>query len=290
MNHNVDGILNVGGTMSVTDSAVGSNAIKTTVISGTTEARESESGAVGIITITAKETDAVRQVLELQDTRRGGLHFYSGEMGTVPVIATRALGQGQRSTMAAYENLMNCFQPSTVVLTGIGGGFHPDLSTGDVVVSTQVVYYDLRKETPKGTVPRGEQLIAPASVGHTVNRFFTDHDPPVLPITDPFGTERPVTVHSGPIGSGDAVIADRDAWQLAFLRSYNDKILALDMEAGGLSLACHERSARSGRQHQWVVVRGISDDASQAKNDAFQRLAAWHAAHVLRNLIPYLAQ
>ncbi|MGB8201321.1 MAG: hypothetical protein WCF33_16780 [Pseudonocardiaceae bacterium] len=44
----------------------------------------------------------------------------------------------------------------------------------------------------------------------------------------------------------------------------------------------------SGRLQGWAVVRGISDDASQHKNDDHHRIAAWHAAVVLRRLISYL--
>jgi adenosylhomocysteine nucleosidase len=97
-------------------------------------------------------------------------------------------------------------------------------------------------------------------------------------------------VHAGPIGSGEAVIADGDAEVLRFLAADNDKILAVDMEAGGLGQACHERSAESGRERRWAVVRGISDDAGAGKNEDHQRTAAWHAAVVLRELLPYLAR
>lgn len=47
---------------------------------------------------------------------------------------------------------------------------------------------------------------------------------------------------------GEAVIADADAAEIAFLASFNDKILTVDMEAGGLGQACHERSAVSGQR------------------------------------------
>jgi hypothetical protein len=52
---------------------------------------------------------------------------------------------------------------------------------------------------------------------------------------------------SGLIGSDDAVIADAQAEILTYLASFNDKILAVDMEAGGLSLARYEHSVITGR-------------------------------------------
>ena len=91
---------------------------------------------------------------------------------------------------------------------------------------------------------------------------------------------------SGLIGSGDAVIADAQAEILTYLASFNDKILAVDMEAGGLSLTCYEHSVITGRPCGWVVIRGISDTADPRKNDNSHRIASWHATVALRHLRP----
>ncbi|MGW0810768.1 5'-methylthioadenosine/S-adenosylhomocysteine nucleosidase family protein [Nonomuraea sp. NPDC002799] len=284
----VDGILNYGGTMTVRDSAVGSNA-KVLRDAAVPRDRAAERAQVGVITILPLETQAMRLALGLRSERVGDLTFYRAVVNGVSVAATMALEQGQRSAMAAYANLVGVFDPEITVLAGIGGGLHESVAIGDVILATEMVYYDLRKVTPSGTPRRGQTRPVPAAVGHAVNAFLTDLDPPRrLTIADPEGTSRSLAVHAGPIGSGEAVIADEDAAEIAFLASFNDKILAVDMEAGGLGQACHERSATSRRQHRWMVVRGISDRADRNKSDAPQRVAAWHAAQVLRRLLPYV--
>jgi adenosylhomocysteine nucleosidase len=149
-------------------------------------------------------------------------------------------------------------------------------------VATKVVYYDLRKEMPSRTHHRGEGREAPAKIGHAVNRFFTEHGQ-TAEITPADG--EPFRVLTGPIGSGEAVIADRDAEIRRYLTSFNDKVLAVDMESGGLTQFCHEHA---GHPEGWVIVRGISDHATSEKNDEHHHRAAWHAAIVLRALIPYL--
>jgi adenosylhomocysteine nucleosidase len=249
---------------------------------------------VGVITILSEEAQALLLALGLQSRRVGGLHFYEGETGSrespMKVVATRALDQGQRSTMAAYENLRRHYDPRVFALVGIGGGIRADVAVGDVVVATRIVYYDLRKETPRGTQRRGEERAAPAEIGHAVNAFFTDHEPARFSVEDPAGAVHEMRMRTGLIGSGDAVIADHDADTLKFLAAFNDKVLAVDMEAGGLSAACHEQSAASGQLHGWVVIRGISDDAGPGKNDDHHRLASWHAAMALKKILPYLRQ
>ncbi|HEU5026040.1 MAG TPA: hypothetical protein VFV01_14065 [Spirillospora sp.] len=289
--YHVSGIMTTGGTTNVTTSAVGDNPVVNLAAPAPAPASAGRAD-VGVITLLSEEAQAVQTALDLREEATGGLWFHTGVVSTakgpVRVVAVRALGQGQRSTMAAYANLRRHHDPRVIALTGIGGAIHPSVRVDDVVVATRVVYYDLRKETPQGTRRRGEEREAPAELGHAVNAFFTDHDPGDFAVTDPGGTTRTVRFHHGPIGSGEAVIADRDADAVRYLAAFNDKILAVDMEAGGLGQASHEESAGSGRPHGWVVVRGISDDASTAKDDDHHRTASWHAAVALRELLPYL--
>lgn len=252
---------------------------------------------IGIITVISEESAAVREALSLQPDQPGGPGFDVGALPAsgrpVTIAAVRALAQGQESAMAAYSRLREHYDPAVIVLTGIAGGVHRDIRPGDVVVATRVFYYDLRKETPAGTAYRGQERQAPALIGHTVNMFFTEYgEPATLAPGRPGNTKNAFRVLSGPIGSGNAVVADRDSKILKYLASLNDKILAIDMESGGLSHAYHEglvTLAAPGRPLGWLVIRGISDDASRDKNDDYHHLAAQNAALTLRELIPYLA-
>ena len=245
---------------------------------------------VGIITVTDTEARAIRGELGLQHTDSSGPGFETGHITAAgrkfTVAAVRALAQGEGPAITAFHHLRERYRPRLVVLAGIAGGIHPGIALGDVAVSTRVVCYDLRKETPAGTVPRGQEQQAPAWVGHAVNRFFTDHGEPAhIGSQHHGGTFR---VLCGPIGSGNAVIADRDCKILEYLASFNDKILAVNMEAAGLSQACHDQPAAPEPTQGWAVVRGISDNASQDKNDDHHTTAAHHAAAAVRQLLPYL--
>ncbi|WP_242910797.1 5'-methylthioadenosine/S-adenosylhomocysteine nucleosidase family protein [Actinomadura terrae] len=294
--HN-EGIATFGGSTQFQQSAIGRGA--SVEVAGATDRADDGIDVrprcdVGIITILAVEASAVRLALGLRSQRNGGLNFDLGEVdmeGPHParLVATRTLNQGQRSTVIAFDHLRRHYDPKVVVLVGIGGGIHRRISIGDVVEATRVAYYDLRKEMPQQTQRRGEEKEAPAAIGHAVNAFFTDHGEPArLPIADPGGTSRTPKILNGLIGSGDAVIADGDSEIISYLSRFNDKILAVDMEAGGLSQACHEQSAISNHLQGWMVIRGISDDAGPDKNDDHQAVAAWHAAVTLRRILPYL--
>ncbi|MEV0974493.1 phosphorylase family protein [Microtetraspora glauca] len=286
------GIVNHGGSMEISQSAVGHGATVSVQADLDKESSDTRRADVGVITILTEEAAAVHAVLGLQRTQTSGLPFFEGTVNvrgtTTRVAAIRALSQGQRSTVMAFDHLRRHYNPAVVVLTGIGGGIHPDPAIGDVVVTTRVVYYDLRKETPDGRRRRGEEREAPAPVGHAVNSFFIDFGEPArFQDSQDNGPIRDYQVHTGPIGSGDAVIADAESEIIRYLKAFNDKILAVDMEAGGLTQAFHEQDGPQAVRG-WAVVRGISDGANPDKDDNYHDIAARHAAIVLRSLLPYL--
>jgi adenosylhomocysteine nucleosidase len=294
MTHHVEnsGVVTLGGKTTIKKSAVGPGAT-VNINTAQTPRQGRRSAGVGVITIIAEEAAAVRVSLGLEPVEVGGRGVDTGTVHVhgkqVTVAATRALTQGQESAMAAYNHLREHFHPAVIALTGIAGGIHRDVRLGDVVVATRVICYDLRKETPSGTLYRGQERQAPAIVGHAVKEFFTGHGDPAEFDVDGSGKAKGVIrVFNGPIGSGNAVIADRDSDILRYLARFNDKILAVDMEAAGLSLAHHEDLTPAGHPLGWLVIRGISDDASVRKADDYHHIAARNAALVLRELLPYL--
>jgi adenosylhomocysteine nucleosidase len=246
---------------------------------------------VGVITVIPEEARAVRHVLSLKPDVKNGLSFDLGMVRSggraVTVAALQSLSQGEDPAVSAFTRMREYFSPKIVVLTGIAGGIHPDVHLGDVVIATRVICYDLRKETSEHTLRRGQERQAPAEIGHAVNRFFTDHGEPAHVKSQTVGTTETIRVLEGPIGSGNAVIAHRDSEIVKYLLAFNDKILAVDMESGGLGQAHHGLPAGQ-RPWGWLVIRGISDHADKNKNDDYHHVAASNAAVVLRELIPYL--
>jgi adenosylhomocysteine nucleosidase len=296
---NNKGLINYGGTQKVSGSAIGESMmlnIGQHSRAHTQAASESRSTwGIGIVTILAEEAKAVLKEFGLKEdeAKTRVQRFYTGHVkvlgGAVDVVATRTSGRGQRATMTALGNLQHHYDPAVLVLVGIGGAIHHAVAIDDVVVATRVVYYDLRKVTSQGVQRRSDDRESPAWMVHAVNSFFTDHgEPAVFRVEESGGKAAPFRVFLSPIGSGDAVIVDQESEIRRYLNSYHDKILAVDMEAGGLSQFCHETSSTSGATPGWVVIRGISDHADRAKDDNWHTSAARNAAHTLRRLIPYI--
>ncbi|MEU9471761.1 hypothetical protein AB0D78_35155 [Streptomyces avermitilis] len=250
---------------------------------------------LGIVTILSEELRSVIDELKLRRHKTpSGLYFYQGEHtvsdATLRIVATQTQSQGQRSTMAALENLRRHYNPRLWALVGIAGGIHDDHARiGNVIVSTDVVYYENRKINPQDTRRRGEHRQAPAHIVHAVNAYFTDHGTPArINGQMTAHADDQYEIYPGVIGSGEAVIADRASNIRTYLTTYHEKALAVDMEAGGLSQYWQENSVHGTTNPGWIVIRGVSDNADEHKGHSHHELAARNAAHVLSRLLPYL--
>ncbi|MFJ8719476.1 hypothetical protein ACIRD9_40975 [Streptomyces violaceus] len=293
------GIISYGSNNHFSNIAIGANAQASGPVPqhSAEPAVEADAGwDLGIVTILSEELRSVIDELMLHRHKMpSGLYFYQGERSvsgaTLRVVATQTQSQGQRSTMAALENLRRHYNPRLWALVGIGGGIHDEHARiGNVIVSTDVVYYESRKINPLGdTRRRGEHRQAPAQVVHAVNAYFTDHGTPARingQVTAHAGDQ--YEVYPGVIGSGEAVIADRASEVRSYLTTYHEKVLAVDMEAGGLSQYWQENSVHGAANPGWIVIRGVSDNADEHKGHTHHELAARNAAHVLSGLLPYL--
>jgi adenosylhomocysteine nucleosidase len=295
------GVQNTGpGTINIDRSAVGDRA----TVHATEEPREARQpggthahAGIGIITVLSEETHAMTTALAgvgslHKRVREDGSRCYETDVdvegNSLRVVVTQAVDRGQRPMVIAFERLHRYYAPAVVVLVGIAGGIHPAIRLGDVVVVPDVIYYDLRKEAPTGTVRRGQSRSVPVAVRHAINDFFSSNGEPYrTSIADPHGVSRPCTVLPGPIGSGEAVVGAADSSIRQYIAGFNDKTLALETEAGGLAEAFYEMADVSGTSG-WLAVRGISDLADPHKDDRYHEIASWHAAVVLLQLLPYL--
>ncbi|WP_409238163.1 hypothetical protein [Streptomyces sp. PA5.6] len=247
---------------------------------------------VGVVTVLSVETRAVLDELSKWGshaearTRQGAvLHEFAREHAgrTVHAAVTQSLLPGQHSAGSTVEELRREYAPRLIVLVGIAGSIHPDALLGDVVVAQEVIHYEPRKVTPGGVLRRGRGHTVTAGVQHALNSFFTAHGEPwPLPHSPGHRALR------GPIGSGEAVLADVRADERRYLREYNEKILAVETEGAGLATAVHASLGGADAAQAWLVVRGISDAADSAKDDSHHEIAARNAAFVFSSLLPHL--
>lgn len=167
--------------------------------------------------------------------------------------------------------------PGCVLMVGIAAGIRNRVSLGDVIISTQVIYYEQAKQTPAGlehrplSVQADRSLLQAAQNCNVANwhDWFTvecsaQHE-------DSAASNDP-QVHFGPLAVGDKVVASESS--ATALTQLHSKLIGIEMESYGVAMAAAIAPARP----RFLAIRGVSDFADENKNDDWHGCAAARAA------------
>lgn len=187
--------------------------------------------------------------------------FPDSSTGQYRVVVMCLSGMGRLQSATATADAIRQWHPRYVMLIGIAGGIAArNVQIGDILISDQIVDYELQKLTSVGPEIRWEvQRAEPRLLNACIN--YQDESWQEL-----INVERPrrgrPNRHIGPIASGDKVIAFGK-----ILTRYQDvwlKLLGVEMEAAGVATAAFQASDRPG----FFMVRGVSDLADEDKGSS----------------------
>jgi len=225
-----------------------------------------------LITALEEERDAV--LARLPEVRRTNpssadiLNYYisdlpvtfpEGNSGTYHVVLICLRGMGRLQASIATAAAIREWHPRYVTLVGIAGGIAAKgVKLGDVLVSDEVVDYELQKLTAGGDEIRWNVYQANARLVATARDFTSNNWQKLAETKRPAGgtPQR----HIGPVASGDKVIALGKA--LAQYQQRFPTLLGVEMEAAGVAGACFQAANPPG----FFMVRGVSDLADEEKD------------------------
>lgn len=236
--------------------------------------------------------DELAAVLELlpdeQRVTAGGRAFWQGHLHGQAVVAVLS-GIGKVAAATTTALLIERFQASAIVMTGVAGGLGPGVKVGDVVVAQSLLQHDMDASPifPRHEVP-----------GYSRARFATD---PAwtdrlaraceATLRDPgaalgAGTVaafalQAARVHQGLLVSGDRFVS-RTA-ESAALQAELPDALAVDMESAAVAQVCADFGV------PFAVARTISDRADDAAHVDFPRfltqVASRYSAAIVAGLL-----
>ena len=226
-------------------------------------------GAMAVEIATLKEN--MRSVTQ-QD--RAGMTFYEGQLGSMRVVLVQC-GVGKVNAAMCTQILVDCFEVTHVVNTGIAGSLCADLDIGDLVVSRDVIHHDFDLRfwnRPIGQVP-----------GMDVTAFPADEKMLRLAFA---AAEKVNPGHTriGRVASGDQFICSFEQ---------KEKIIAdtaavcAEMEGAAIAHTAYRNGV------PFVVIRAISDkadDSAQMDYPTFEALAAARCANVIMLLAETFAK
>jgi len=224
-----------------------------------------------IVTALAEEQTAILEILEGSATGR----YLGRDVSTATVndlrIAVESLrGMGNVGAAFTAATLMAAWRASHLLLVGIAGGFgSAGVRPGDIVVPDQIVGYETARLQAGGRQSRSEVYRPDFDLLTAATSVKPSEWAPPIRAHRPAGASAP-RVHVGTILSGEKIIAD-GAVMDDLLRHW-PRAVGVEMESLGSALAAY----RSGRR--FLMIKGVSDLADEAKDDRWRGYAAEAAA------------
>ncbi len=216
---------------------------------------------IGIIGAMVEEIELLHQHVQVTgSSTKAGITYYEGTLHGVQVVFCKS-GVGKVNAAVCTQLLID-HGVDSVLFTGVAGALDPELSVGDIVISTSCVQHDMDVTPlgfPRGVIPfldipsefaADERLVRIASEAaelHAKGKYRT-----------------------GKVLSGDQFIASRDV-----VRALRDELggACAEMEGAALAHVC----AMNGIPY--VVIRSMSDKADGSAPESFAEFTVQAAAN-----------
>lgn len=233
-------------------------------------------GSIGIIGAMQVEVELLIARMEhVSSVRLGSLVFHEGDLRGMHVVVAQS-GVGKVHAAMCAEAMIVHFHVGACINTGIAGALAPNLTIGDVVISTDVVHHDMdvcNLGYKKGQIPGAETLTFPAdpTLITAVHRAY-EHMDTTCTITD------------GCIASGDQFICTQE--QKSFIRG-EFAAAASEMEGASIGQVCYLNHV------PFVIVRTMSDCADETSDidyPSFEKASAYANARLIEEMLTQLKE
>lgn len=237
---------------------------------------------IGVICAIPQELTHLLALLDAEcRVQIGDIEFSCGLIDDVSVVLVGA-GMGKVNAALVTTLLVDRFDCSSVLFSGVAGGLDPGLAIGDIVIADRVVQIDA------GLVAAERLSVYQAGHVESINptRELGYSVTPEL-LERVRGSLSSLALPAARLVYGLVLTGDQylhcEVTRARLYREYGG--LAIEMEGGAVAQVCQRFSV------PWLIVRALSDLAgSDALQDfaAFAEQVAESSAAVVRQLLPEL--
>ena len=227
---------------------------------------------IGVIGPTEREiAPFISKIFNKKLTEHAMLKFYSGVYEGVEVVSVFC-GVCKVNAAIATQLLIDKFEITHIVLTGVAGALNKQLEIGDIVISSEVAYHDVAHGILTEYHPWMEDIYFRADVEllklceNIVKSLLTPSD-----------------CHIGRIITGEAFITDNERGSL--IKNFNP--LCVDMESASVAHTCYVNNI------PFIVIRSMSDDADENGSELFENnieMAALNSIKLVERLIKKIGE
>ena len=207
----------------------------------------------------------------------GGVEFHVGELSGQHVVITRS-GIGKVLSASATSAMLNNYDISKVIFTGIAGGVGDDTKVLDEVVATRLVQHDY------GTMTNDGFVWTTGNTGETTGKdgyYFCDEELVQLAYNSAVQVMGDEHVFKGTIATGDQFIASEE--YVKKLQKDFDA-LACEMEGASIAAVCTQY------EKPFVVIRAMSDKADGNAPESIENMGDIAADNSSRIVIQMLSE
>lgn len=246
------------------------------VIDGCSKAVEVTSGRIGIIGAMEEEVISLEEELtDPKTTTIADMEFCEGKLENEDVVVVQC-GMGKVNAGICANTLINQFNCSKIINTGVAGSLDNQIDIGDFVVSVDACQHDFTVEAigfEKGEIPYTGLYAFPADKAMRKEAVEAVHE-----------AAPEVRVFEGRVCTGDQFISSKEQKEL--IKS-DFGGMCCEMEGGAIAQACYLNDI------PFVIIRAISDkadDSEEMSYEVFKKNAAERCASVVRYMIIHMKE
>lgn len=235
------------------------------------ETKEQQAMPLGIIGAMEEEVEIVKSEMEVMETVEvAGMTFYKGKLYDKDVVLVRS-GVGKVNMAACTQVLVDKFNVSALVNSGVSGTLDPELNQGDIVISTEAVQHDF------DTTPVGGAVGEISRLGIT----FFEADSKLIDTAKQAAINlSTVTTKEGVVASGDQFVAGGEI--ATRIKDNFGEVSAVEMEGAAMAHVAYLNEV------PFVIIRSISDKADGGADlsyEEFLPLAAKNSSDLVLEFV-----
>ena len=237
---------------------------------GANEEKKTEK-VLGIIGAMEEEVEILKEEMDIKETIEvAGMTFYSGKLYDKKVVLVRS-GVGKVNMATCTQILVDKFNVTALLNSGVAGTMDPELNQGDIVISTDAVQHDF------DTTVFGDPLGEISRLGIT----FFEADKELIEVAKSAAKNiNGLVIKEGRIASGDQFIAGGAVAER--IKENFGNVSAVEMEGAAMAHVAHLNKV------PFVVLRAISDKADGSADlsyEEFLPIAAKNASSIVKEFV-----
>ena len=225
-------------------------------------------GIIGAMELEVEELKAKMQVNRIVE--KAGMKFFEGVLSNTDVVIVQS-GIGKVNAGICVQILVDTFEITTVINTGVAGSLNNKANIGDIIISSESQEHDMDVTAlgyEPGIIPQMKESVfkADAKIAELAVEVCTEVNPDINVLT-------------GKVVSGDQFISSKEQKEKLINVFHGD---CAEMEGAAIAHAAYLNNI------PYLVIRAISDKAdgsAQMDYPTFEKAAAAHSAKLVEHLV-----